>query len=153
MSAYIHAPISPHSGNTFVLSTGLLVLSLLLWYSGEEQLYEILSYARYAVICNSSCHKHCFLVFFYFKLALPLVRNSASLQCDIPAWKELPFIHTLFFTWDHFTSFFHLLRGLTWNRKNSCSVLFLLFSFPYSLPLISLYFLVLAMEFCSTLVH
>lgn len=85
VSAYVHASSSPHSGNTIVLSAGLVVLSVLLWYSDEEQLYEIMSYARYAVIYNSVCHKHCFLVFFYFKLALSLVRNSASLQCDIPA--------------------------------------------------------------------
>lgn len=91
VSAYMHASSSPHSGhhthhgNTIVLSTGLVVLSVLLWYSDKEQLYEIMSYARYAVICNSACHKHCFQVFFYFKLALSLVRNSAPLQCDTPA--------------------------------------------------------------------
>lgn len=56
------------------------VLSLFLWYSDQEQLYEIMSYTRYAVTCISVCHKHCFLVFFYFRLALPLVRSSASLQ-------------------------------------------------------------------------
>lgn len=85
MSAYMHASSSPYSGNTIVVNTELVVLSVLLWYSDEEQLYEIMSYAKYAVICNSVCHKCCFLIFFYFKLALSLVRNSASLQCDIPA--------------------------------------------------------------------
>lgn len=36
VSAYIHASRSPDSGNTIVLSAGLVVLSVLLWYLDEE---------------------------------------------------------------------------------------------------------------------
>lgn len=80
MAAYINASRSPGSGSHSGLSTGLVVLSLQSWHSDQEQLYEIMSYTRYAVTCISVYHKYCFLVFFYFKLAGSFLRSSASLQ-------------------------------------------------------------------------